>query len=58
MHTFAVRLDCVTDPLIQSIRKWTAVMLDAAGIARDHVLFKEIFGIVTKGSYFGLVSCF
>lgn len=42
--------------LYQSIRKQTMLLLESSGYARDHELFKEIFSMVTKGTYFAFVS--
>ncbi|WVQ71205.1 hypothetical protein IAR50_000730 [Cryptococcus sp. DSM 104548] len=35
-----------------SIRKQTLLLLEQRGIARTHDIFKDIFGVTTKGAYF------
>jgi hypothetical protein len=43
--------------MVQTIRKQTLIMLEARGYGRTHELFKEVFGMTTRGVYFALVSC-
>lgn len=42
--------------LDQTIRKQTHLLLDARGCPREHEMFKDVFGMTTKGTYFALVS--
>ncbi|GFZ43255.1 hypothetical protein JCM24511_00974 [Saitozyma sp. JCM 24511] len=35
-----------------AIRKQTLVLLESRGVGRDHDLFKDVFGMTTKGTYF------
>ncbi|KAL1410918.1 hypothetical protein Q8F55_001861 [Vanrija albida] len=36
------------------IRKQTMVLLELRGVARDHALFKDVFTLTTKGTYFAV----
>lgn len=38
------------------VRKQALVALEARGVLRDHGLFKDVFSLVTKGTYFAVVS--
>lgn len=40
------------------IRKRTMQAMESRGCSRSHSEFKEIFGMVTRGAYFALVSFF
>jgi len=40
----------------QTVRKQTLLLLESSGYPRDHDLFKELFSMVTKGTYFAFVS--
>ena len=42
--------------VFQAIRKQTLLMLEDRGFGRDHEMFKDIFGMATKGTYFAFVS--
>ncbi|RSH85802.1 uncharacterized protein EHS24_003982 [Apiotrichum porosum] len=37
-----------------TIRKQTHLLLDARGCPREHEMFKDVFGMTTKGTYFAL----
>lgn len=39
-----------------TIRKQTLLLLEARGYSREHDMFKDVFGMATKGTYFALVS--
>jgi hypothetical protein len=41
---------------VQIVRKQTLLLLESGGYPRDHELFKELFSMVTKGTYFAFVS--
>lgn len=43
---------------MQIIRKQTLVLMEEKGYSRSHEVFKDVFGMTTKGTYFALVSLF